>query len=167
MEAESSVPAITGGIVVGHDGSGHADRALRWAARLARRTDLPLHVIRCWVLSTAPRPASWSPGYAPPQADFEAAVRADLERAVAGCDLVGVSPVLHVVHGTPGRKLVEATPEADLLVVSKRGRGGFMGLVLGSTTDQVVRHARCPVVVIPPLDERDPVEPDRLIADPH
>jgi len=50
---------ITDGIVVGHDGSRHAERALRWAAGWATRTGCRLHVVRTWVLSSAPRPESW------------------------------------------------------------------------------------------------------------
>jgi nucleotide-binding universal stress UspA family protein len=155
---------IRGGIVVGHDGSRHADRALRWAADWARRTRLELHVVRTWTLSSAPRPDSWSPGYVPPMADFEQAVRAALEHDVGALELPSVT--LHVLHGSSARRLVEVSAHADLCVVSARGRGGFAGLVMGSTTDQVVRHAQCPVVVIPAhaLDDA-PQEADRIAAD--
>ena len=37
---------IAGGVLVGHDGSECAQRALRWAAGLAARADLDLHVLR-------------------------------------------------------------------------------------------------------------------------
>lgn len=168
MDDVSTSVDMDGGILVGHDGSEHADAALRWAARLATKAGLPLHVMRTWVISSAPRPSSWSPGYAPPIADFEAAVREDLERDVRRCALPesGAQPTLHVVHGTPGRRLVEATEIADMVVVSKRGRGGFRGLILGSTTDQVVRHAKCPVVVVPATDgDRQPADPDRALSE--
>ena len=47
-----------------------------------------------------------------------------------------------------------------LLVLGTRGGGGFRGLGFGSTADQVVRHAICPVVVVPVTGEDDPDDLD-------
>ena len=51
-------------------------------------------------------------------------------------------------HG-PAKALLDAASGADMLVVGSRGRGGFQGLLLGSVSQQVLHHAKCPVVVIP------------------
>lgn len=140
---------IDGGVLVGHDGSTGAQEALAWAAGLAVRTGLALHVLRAWSLVTAPRPPSWEPGYVPPLADSERAVRDDLERCVGAA---GPDPVArvhtHVVHGAAVRALLHTAGGADLLVVGARGHGGFAGLLLGSTSDQCLRHAPCPVTVV-------------------
>ena len=86
-EGVTRVADVPGGVLIGHDGSVCAQEALQWAARLATRADFPLHVLRAWKITTAPRPATWAPGYVPPFEDFEKAVRADLEADVAAAAL--------------------------------------------------------------------------------
>lgn len=141
---------IEGGIVVGHDGSPHSTHALEWAARLAARLGEPLHVLRAWSMSNAPRPASFTGGYVPPLDEFEEAVRAALEADVHRAEVPdGVPVTFHTCHGAAGQRLVESATHAHLLVLASRGAGGFRGLRFGSTADQVVRHAPCPVVVVP------------------
>jgi nucleotide-binding universal stress UspA family protein len=141
---------VQGGVVVGHDGSEPAARATRWAARLAVLLDVPLHVVRAWSLTSAPRPKTAAPGYVPPITDFEQAVREQLEAHVAGLDLPEACQVnCHVVHAAPARALLQAAERAELLVVAARGTGGFRGLMFGSTADQVTRHAPCAVTIVP------------------
>lgn len=140
---------IDGGILVGHDGSACAQEALVWAAGLAARAGLDLHVVRAWGLTTAPRPATWEPGYVPPLTDFEQAVRGELDGCVAAAKLdPSIRVHTHVVHRPPAKGLIGAAKGADLLVVGARGRGGFSGLLVGSVSDQCVHHAPCPVTVV-------------------
>ena len=55
-------------------------------------------------------------------------------------------------EGTPWKEIVESAREwpADLIVVGTHGRSGLSRLLFGSTAEGVVRHARSPVVVVPP-----------------
>jgi nucleotide-binding universal stress UspA family protein len=53
-----------------------------------------------------------------------------------------------VAEGPAASVLVDAAEGADLLVVGSRGHGGFVGLLLGSVSQQCVTHAPCPVLVV-------------------
>jgi nucleotide-binding universal stress UspA family protein len=148
-EDVSEVVRVDGGIVVGHDGSKCSQEALVWAAALARRADLDLHVVRAWAMMTAPKPSTWEPGYVPPLADYEKAVLDELSAHVRAAHLdPDVRVTCHVVHKAPAQGLMSAAQGADLMVLGARGRGGFSGLLLGSVSDQLVHHAPCPVTVI-------------------
>jgi len=143
-------PPIESGLVVGHDGSGHGDAALAFAVKDALRRGCPLHIVRAWVLSTAARDVAAPFGTVPSYAECEENVLAQLAHSVATsvpADLP-VPVYQHVLHGPPAQALIAASQHAELLVVGHRGRGGFVGLVLGSTAEQVLRHAHCPVVVV-------------------
>lgn len=156
MDTVAEHLTIDGGILVGHDGSAHSEAALRCGISLAKRYERTLHVVRTWAMSSAPRPETWEPGYVPPLADYEAAVLKALTEDVVAAGLrPGVDVEVHVVHGAAARRLVEASESADMIVVSRRGRGGFAGLGLGSVTDQVIRHASCPVFVVPARGVQD------------
>jgi nucleotide-binding universal stress UspA family protein len=57
-----------------------------------------------------------------------------------------------VLRGSPGPALCDLAAElgASALVLGSRGRGGLRRALLGSVSDHVVRHARCPVVITTP-----------------
>lgn len=137
-------------IVVGNDGSKASEPALRWALHHAHAVGGRLQVVRGWTLATAPRPESQTIGYVPPLEDFEAAVIKDLRAHCAAA--VAEYPDLEVEYvaerGPAANALLDRATHADLVVVGARGLGGFRGLALGSVSDQVTRHAACPVVVV-------------------
>ncbi|KJF22608.1 Universal stress protein [Rhodococcus sp. AD45] len=47
----------------------------------------------------------------------------------------------------PGKCLIEYSRRAQLVVVGRRGRGGFNGMLLGNTCREVIHAAQCPVMI--------------------
>ncbi|QCB95212.1 universal stress protein [Cellulomonas shaoxiangyii] len=137
-------------VVVGVDGSAPAVAALRYAAGVAARADLPLEVVLAWQMRTlAPLPGKeW--GYTPPLDDYARHARTLLDGALEAADvhLPDARLVRSVVHGTATNALLEAAPRADRLVVGRRGLSGVDRILLGSVSRQVVARARCPVTVV-------------------
>ena len=140
------------GITVGVDGSEHSRRALDWAVREAGLRGAALTVLA--VHQVASNYWTGSPeAYPADQSATETVRRAAedvVQQAVSQAGEPGPASVtVRAVSGLPARELVQASSDADLVVVGTRGGGGFSALVLGSVTNQVVSHAACPVVVIP------------------
>jgi nucleotide-binding universal stress UspA family protein len=89
-----------------------------------------------------------APGEGVDLPNLESSERASLAAAAnaAGAPADIVEP--EVVIGHPAGSLERLAAPDDLLVVGSRGRGGFAGLLLGSTSTQLAQHAKAPVVVV-------------------
>ena len=135
-------------VVVGVDGSDSARLAVEWAAREARALQAPLEVLHAWtvpppVYGDGPRVAE-RPFFRDAEATLDGTI--DWLRA-SGKELPELRPQL--VAGNTVDALLDAGEHAALLVVGSRGRGGFAGLLLGSVSQAVLHHARCPVAIVP------------------
>lgn len=75
-----------------------------------------------------------------------------LVQAVRRARDLGVMAEFLVWEGDAGDSITSAAEaeQADLVVVGTRGRSGAGRMLLGSVSDHVVRHAACPVLVVPP-----------------
>jgi nucleotide-binding universal stress UspA family protein len=145
--------ASSGVVVVGMDGSVHADAALRHALEEAGRRGAAVRaVIACrapemWAYAydgTAPSPEKTR------EAACEAAqARIDAIRAEIGPTVAEVPVETVAVLGSPVAVLVDAAKDAELLVVGHRGRGAWRTAMLGSVGLGAVLHAPCPVTVVP------------------
>ena len=150
QEQPAATPPVARRIVVGVDGSDSSLEALRWGVRYASLTGASVDAVTAWEY---PAPVGgW--GMAPlgmlDQTDFGAIAAQQLEDLVAQLGAAGRGVVIRQLarEGNPARVLLDASQDADLLVVGNRGRGGFAGLLLGSVSQHCVHHATCPVVVI-------------------
>jgi nucleotide-binding universal stress UspA family protein len=63
------------------------------------------------------------------------------------------------VIGTPGEELAQLSRAVDLVVVGTHRSGRGQRIDTGHTTDRLVHHAACPVLVVPAAPDRDPATP--------
>ena len=138
------------GVYVGIDGSDHSRIALDWAMREAGYRHQPLTVIAVQEIPVT----GWA-GALALRADFEIrdkvreAAQDAVDKAVAELGEAGPPSVtVEAFAGVASARLVEASKDADLVVVGSRGVGGFTRLMIGSTSSQVSQHAHCPVAII-------------------
>lgn len=138
-------------IVVGVDGSPDAARALDWAIDEARRRDLQLLLVHGVEIGAA---AASPYGTGMVLEQLEEAGQTVLDDARAYVTERGIAVDIRMEIGSAAHALVEASRDADMVVVGNRGHGGFVGLLLGSVSSAVVHHAHCPVVVLRPEDHK-------------
>lgn len=138
------------GIVVGVDGSANATTALDWAmseaaTRKTSLTVLAVHSVPAGYWYKAPLTL---PGDEAVAAELRKTVEAAVEEAAARTGARPDPVTVVAINGFPAQALIDASKNADLVVVGARGGGGFTALVMGSVSSQVVQHAACPVVVV-------------------
>jgi nucleotide-binding universal stress UspA family protein len=141
---------VIGLIVVGVDGSRHAQAALVSAAEEARRRGARLRVVTAWHVSALAYAGGFGSAAALDPRVFEEAARETLAQAVGalGPAAEGLEIETRLREGHPADVLVEEAIGADLLVVGSRGHGGFAELLLGSVSHQCAQHARCPLLIV-------------------
>jgi len=135
-------------IVVGVDGSEHADAALRFAAAEAAVHGVDLHVVCAWELpSTMTMDLGLVSGIFEGFRDEAAGIINEAIDKVAEWQ-PGVTCEGRLVEGHPATVLVQEAEGAILLVVGSRGRGELAGMLLGSVSHHVIHQAPCPVTVV-------------------
>jgi len=134
-------------IVVGTDGSDNSVAALRWAIEEAKAHGAAVDVVYTWEFPPVIDPLGVS--MLPSANDMNASAERLLAEVLKKVDTSGVALSSRVLRGAPATALIAAAKDADLLVIGRRGHGGFMGLLLGSVAQQVAHHAPCPVVLVP------------------
>jgi nucleotide-binding universal stress UspA family protein len=145
----------TGELVLGVDGSPRSRPAIAAAFTEAAARGSTLRVVHSWqrlnwtVLDAMPQATSGAATHSP-NVDEEAAHQV-ISEAIAGvaAEHPSVKVVEQLVEGHPVHALTQAAEGADLLIVGRRGGGGFANLRLGSVSRGVLHHAPCPVMIVP------------------
>ncbi|MEV6924454.1 universal stress protein [Dactylosporangium sp. NPDC051485] len=144
-----------GRVVVGVDGSAASAAAVAFAVEEAAARGAGLTAVHAYDLPVGRVLGEPLPGYFGLGARSDAAQRL-LAEVMSGwrerCPEVDLR--LHVELGGPAGALKRASTGAELLVVGARGRGTLRGLLLGSVSRAMLRHAPCPVAVVHPRPSR-------------
>jgi len=144
-------------IVVGIDGSGASDRALRMACGIATKFGASLHIIHTPRDETVVYAAEAISGfYVGPNAAHQELLTEAAEQLVEKARGIaaqeGVENVeAHIGHGDPAREVLDRAEAlgAELVVTGRRGLGNLSALVLGSTSQQISKNAKCACLTVP------------------
>jgi nucleotide-binding universal stress UspA family protein len=134
-------------IAVGYDGGIEARHALHLAGALAKACDAQVRILSAVttpILATSPAAyeADWL-------SEAQQGSRVEVDLAQQTIEHMGVQSSGDVVLGLAVDELVELSQEVDLIVVGSRGWGPVRRLLLGSTSERLVREAACPVIAVP------------------
>jgi nucleotide-binding universal stress UspA family protein len=136
-------------IVLGVDGSVGSEAAVKWCVEHAPLLDarvLAMHVIRPVVFIVPPTI------FSKPDYDVQAPRAKAAESIESWCaPLRVVEHETRIADGVVADMImkVAADVEADLVVVGRRGHGGFSELLLGSVPHALSHHCGVPVVIVP------------------
>lgn len=147
-------------VLVPTDGSDTAKRAVDHAVAIADAFDGELHALSVVDVAAVGGEMEAVPTRSLIEAlteRAEAAVEAVAER---GSD-AGVEVVTEVQQGFPGSGVLRYAREheVDIVVMGTHGRTGLGRVLLGSTTERLVRRAEMPVCAVPPADREDETDP--------
>ncbi|MCU1683046.1 MAG: hypothetical protein JWQ81_3785 [Amycolatopsis sp.] len=146
---ESAMFVPDGPVVVGIDSSPFSEAALEIAFDEASIRAVPLIAVHAWT------DAAIDEVYGMSRLSTWWETRADDERRLLAERLAGrqekypdVAVERVLARDNPRQVLLDYSAKAQLVVVGSRGRGGFRGLLLGSTSQGLAHHAKCPVLVV-------------------
>lgn len=132
-------------VVVGVDGSPAGELAIAVALDEACARSADLIAVHAW------DDVSGSRAFGDPAGNHPSAESAQKSLTEQPVNVRETYPDLKVqqvvVHDEPRQELLRWSAKAQLIVVGNRGRGGFRGLLLGSTAQALIHHAACPVVI--------------------
>jgi len=143
---------LLGKILVPVDGSPFAKRALEFAIGLAKAHDSTITII--YVVPRRVYVAAQEAGFLTVPAlihDLEEQGKKMLEEAEEVAQVAGVKTVDKVlIHGLPAEEILKRSEaeKYDMIVIGSRGRTAAKAFFLGSVSDKVSHHAKCPVLIV-------------------
>ncbi|GAA0373757.1 MULTISPECIES: universal stress protein [Micromonospora] len=146
VRRETADVTRAGHVAVGVDGSEQSLLALGFAIEQAALRRVPLHVLRAW----QPGREQWNLTGEQAREAALAAQRAELDEPLRRWQATfpDVEVSVETAAAAPAGLLIDASRNAQLMVVGTRGRGGLRGMLLGSVSQQLIQHAHCPVAVV-------------------
>ena len=136
-------------IVVGVDGTEQPSCALKRAISEASLWDARVTAVSAVPIAVGPSVMTWTPTGVDHSA-LLAQVREGMDAAItAALNGKDVHVARHALDGSAASLLIEFSTAVDLVVVGTRGRGGLAGVLLGSTSQTVLGHSTCPVMIVP------------------
>lgn len=139
-------------ILVAVDGSAFADRALKYGVDLAKRYSAKLivvHVVLRRFYAVTPSEAGVLATTVFVK-EMEAEGREIINRADAYVKGEGVDHECRLLQGVPAEEIVKVadSEKADLIVIGSRGLTEVRAFLLGSISDKISHHAKCPVLIV-------------------
>ena len=134
--------------VVGADGSENARHAAEWAVDQAVGRDVRIILLATWTVPLVSTGMVPSTIVFPDWSALESELQRSTEALAAALSRDGVEVEARIAQGSAAHALIEASSEADLLVVGARGLGRVKGLMLGSVSQRCVSHSVVPTAVI-------------------
>ena len=140
-------------IVVPLDGSEFANISLTHAKLLARRLDVPVHLVRAIDPTVINRVGATSIGFDYSAVDEliteeEQAATTFIDKQVEALEADGFSVTGVVLRGYAAAAVNSTTQEGDLIVMASHGRSGVRRWFLGSVAEEIVRQSTVPVLLI-------------------
>ncbi|MFD8496084.1 universal stress protein [Amycolatopsis sp. NPDC059657] len=144
-------PPTAGPVLVGVDGSPASEAAIEFACEEASLRRTGLTVVHTWNEVLTEDGIRRGPVDSGRIHEDESRLLA--EQLAGWQEKYPDVPISRVVmRGRPVRTLLEFGDRAQLIVVGSRGRGGFKGMLLGSTSQALLAHSACPVAVVRPRE---------------
>lgn len=154
VREESDVSTATkyGPVVVGVDGTGVAEKAIEMAFAEASARKAPLRAVHTWIDMQVQASLAGLNAAQKQREEIEEDQKRLLAERISGYKdkYPDVEVEQIITRDRPVRALADASEDAQLLVVGSHGRGGFRGMLLGSTSRALLQEAPCPLMVVRP-----------------